>query len=106
MVVAVVRRLRAAQRQLHDVVRRAFLKSHDGWSSDEVILNQPRGALRVRILEPERGVAVAGRIVSKAEIVVDALAEFGVRHVEMPTTPEKIWQAIRDAKAATAGQVS
>ncbi|MDP6174528.1 MAG: molybdopterin-dependent oxidoreductase, partial [Rhodospirillales bacterium] len=30
--------------------------------------------------------------------VVDALAEFGVRHVEMPATPEKIWRAMRDAK--------
>ena len=31
--------------------------------------------------------------------VVDALAEFGVRHVEMPTTPERIWRAIREARA-------
>ncbi|MBT4116643.1 MAG: xanthine dehydrogenase family protein molybdopterin-binding subunit [Rhodospirillaceae bacterium] len=30
--------------------------------------------------------------------IVDALAEFGVRHVEMPTTPEKVWRAIQDAK--------
>ena len=32
--------------------------------------------------------------------VVDALSDFGVRHVEMPATPEKIWQAIRDASTA------
>jgi carbon-monoxide dehydrogenase large subunit len=31
--------------------------------------------------------------------VVDALAEFDVRHVEMPTTPERIWRAIREARA-------
>ena len=30
--------------------------------------------------------------------VVDALSEFGVRHVEMPATPERIWRAIRDAR--------
>ncbi len=30
--------------------------------------------------------------------VVDALAHLGVRHVEMPATPLRIWQAIRDAK--------
>jgi carbon-monoxide dehydrogenase large subunit len=30
--------------------------------------------------------------------IVDALSEFGVRHVEMPTTPEKVWRAIQDAK--------
>jgi carbon-monoxide dehydrogenase large subunit len=30
--------------------------------------------------------------------IVDALAEFGVRHIEMPATPQKIWHAIEDAK--------
>ena len=27
--------------------------------------------------------------------VVDALAEFGVRHIDMPLTPERVWRAIR-----------
>jgi carbon-monoxide dehydrogenase large subunit len=31
--------------------------------------------------------------------VVDALAHLGVRHVEMPATPLRIWQAIQDAQA-------
>jgi aerobic carbon-monoxide dehydrogenase large subunit len=31
--------------------------------------------------------------------VVDALAPFGVRHVEMPATPERIWRAIRAAES-------
>jgi xanthine dehydrogenase molybdopterin-binding subunit B len=30
--------------------------------------------------------------------VVDALAEFGVRHVEMPATSERVWRAIRAAR--------
>ena len=30
--------------------------------------------------------------------VVDALSEFGVRHVEMPATPERVWRAIREAQ--------
>lgn len=30
--------------------------------------------------------------------IVDALSEFGVRHVEMPATPSRIWEAIVDAK--------
>jgi carbon-monoxide dehydrogenase large subunit len=30
--------------------------------------------------------------------VVDALAEFGVTHMEMPATPERVWRAIQDAK--------
>jgi carbon-monoxide dehydrogenase large subunit len=30
--------------------------------------------------------------------VVDALADYGVRHVEMPATPQRIWRAIREAQ--------
>jgi hypothetical protein len=33
--------------------------------------------------------------------VVDALAEFGVSQIDMPLTPEKIWQAMHTAKKAT-----
>ena len=31
--------------------------------------------------------------------IVDALAELGVEHVEMPATPERVWQAIQAARA-------
>jgi aerobic carbon-monoxide dehydrogenase large subunit len=31
--------------------------------------------------------------------VVDALAEFGVKHIEMPATPERVWRAIRGLNA-------
>jgi len=31
--------------------------------------------------------------------IVDALAELGVEHLEMPATPERIWRAIRDARS-------
>lgn len=34
--------------------------------------------------------------------IVDALSEFGVRHIEMPATPERIWRAIH-ASARSAG---
>jgi carbon-monoxide dehydrogenase large subunit len=30
--------------------------------------------------------------------IVDALSEFGVRHVEMPATPERVWRAINAAR--------
>jgi aerobic carbon-monoxide dehydrogenase large subunit len=33
--------------------------------------------------------------------VVDALAEFGVTHIEMPVTPEHIWRAIQSSKIMT-----
>jgi carbon-monoxide dehydrogenase large subunit len=31
--------------------------------------------------------------------IVDALSDFGVRHVEMPATPARVWKAINDARA-------
>jgi carbon-monoxide dehydrogenase large subunit len=31
--------------------------------------------------------------------VVDALVEFGITHIEMPATPERVWRAIQSAKA-------
>jgi carbon-monoxide dehydrogenase large subunit len=31
--------------------------------------------------------------------VVDALSHLGVRHLDMPCTPERVWRAIRDAEA-------
>jgi carbon-monoxide dehydrogenase large subunit len=33
--------------------------------------------------------------------VCDALAEFGVEHIEMPVTPERVWQAIRASGGLT-----
>jgi aerobic carbon-monoxide dehydrogenase large subunit len=30
--------------------------------------------------------------------IVDALRHLGVRHIEMPATPAKVWQAIQDAR--------
>ncbi len=31
--------------------------------------------------------------------IVDALGEFGVRHIEMPATPERVWRAIQATRA-------
>ncbi len=31
--------------------------------------------------------------------IVDALAELGVEHVEMPATPERVWRAIQDVRS-------
>ena len=33
-----------------------------------------------------------------ANAIVDALAEFGVEHIELPATPERVWNAIRAAR--------
>ena len=34
-----------------------------------------------------------------ANAVCDALADLGIRHLDMPFTPEKVWRAMRDAQA-------
>jgi carbon-monoxide dehydrogenase large subunit len=34
--------------------------------------------------------------------VVDALADYGVTHIEMPVTAEKVWRAIRNGKSKAA----
>jgi aerobic carbon-monoxide dehydrogenase large subunit len=33
--------------------------------------------------------------------IVDALSEFGVKHVDMPATPQRVWRAIEAAKQGT-----
>jgi carbon-monoxide dehydrogenase large subunit len=40
----------------------------------------------------------SGAISSVANAVIDALSEYGIRHLEMPMTPARVWHAIQDAK--------
>ena len=40
----------------------------------------------------------SGGLPAVANAVIDALSEYGIRHLEMPMTPARIWQAIQDAK--------
>ncbi|MGH7097288.1 MAG: xanthine dehydrogenase family protein molybdopterin-binding subunit [Stellaceae bacterium] len=42
----------------------------------------------------------AGGLPSVINALVDALAEFGIRHIDMPATRERIWRAIREARMA------
>ena len=37
--------------------------------------------------------------VTVANAVLDALAPLGIQHLDMPLTPEKVWQAMRAAQA-------
>ena len=43
-----------------------------------------------------------GALPAVANAIVDALAEFGVRHIEMPATPERVWRAIKSARQGSA----
>ena len=49
----------------------------------------------------EGGITPALGVVINA--VVDALSEYGVKHIEMPATPERIWRAIQDARMKAEG---
>ena len=40
----------------------------------------------------------AGALPSVMNALVDALSEFGIRHIDMPASPERVWRAIRDAR--------
>jgi carbon-monoxide dehydrogenase large subunit len=52
----------------------------------------------------EGGITPALGVIVNA--IVDALAPFGVDHVEMPATPERVWRAIQDAGQQGGGQQS
>jgi carbon-monoxide dehydrogenase large subunit len=40
----------------------------------------------------------AGALPSVMNALVDALSEYGIRHIDMPATPERVWRAIRNAQ--------
>jgi aerobic carbon-monoxide dehydrogenase large subunit len=45
--------------------------------------------------------ATVGSTPAVQNAVVDALSHLGVRHVDMPCSPERVWRAIEDARAGT-----
>jgi carbon-monoxide dehydrogenase large subunit len=50
-----------------------------------------------------KGAGEAGAVGSPPAVInaiVDALADDGVTHLDMPATPERVWQALETAKAA------
>jgi carbon-monoxide dehydrogenase large subunit len=50
-----------------------------------------------------KGIGESGTIGSTPAVqnaVVDALAHLGVRHIDMPCTAERVWRAVRDARAS------
>jgi aerobic carbon-monoxide dehydrogenase large subunit len=40
----------------------------------------------------------AGSLTSIMNAVVDALSVYGIKHIDMPASPQRVWQAIQDAK--------
>lgn len=75
----------------------AVPKAHflPSFETDRTVTPCPHNPLGVK------GVGEAGSIASPAAIinaVVDALAPFGVNHIDMPATPEKVWKAMQSGK--------
>jgi aerobic carbon-monoxide dehydrogenase large subunit len=51
-----------------------------------------------------KGIGEAGTIGATPAIqnaVIDAVAHLGVRHIDMPTTPQRVWTAINEARKAS-----
>jgi carbon-monoxide dehydrogenase large subunit len=56
----------------------------------------PRNPLGVKGIG-ESGTVVATPALQSA--VLDALREFGVEHLDLPYTPERVWRALREANS-------
>ena len=53
-----------------------------------------------------KGIGEAGTIGSTPAVqnaIVDAVAHLGVRHIDMPASPRRVWEALRAASAADSG---
>ena len=72
----------------------------DSFQTDRTETPSPVNPLGVK------GVGEAGTIGSTPALVnavVDALRPYGVRHLDMPLTREKVWAAVHDAQLAQVG---
>ncbi len=66
------------------------------WETHEMETPTPANALGAKGIG-ESGTMGATPAVQNA--VVDALAPYGVRHVDMPANGENVWRALQEAKA-------
>ncbi|MBX6762741.1 MAG: xanthine dehydrogenase family protein molybdopterin-binding subunit [Rubrobacteraceae bacterium] len=70
------------------------------YTLERTVTPSPSNALGVK------GVGEAGTIGSPQAVInsiIDALAPFGVTHIDMPASPWKVWQAIQEARGGEAG---
>jgi carbon-monoxide dehydrogenase large subunit len=71
----------------------AELPSFDAVSTETPSPHNPLGA---------KGIGESGTVGSTPAVqsaVIDALAHLGVRHIDIPCTPARVWSVIRDAEA-------
>ncbi len=90
--------LRLAQFPVEQVVRAEGVDEvGEIVATDEVVINQPRGAFRVRIIDPVRGAAVRGRTIARAEVVVPEdrrveRVEFKINEESVAELPSPPWE--------------
>jgi carbon-monoxide dehydrogenase large subunit len=66
------------------------------------VISQPSPALTNPLGVKGCGEAgCAGSLPSIMNAVIDALSPYGIRHMDMPASPERVWQAIEAAKRKT-----
>ena len=56
-----------------------------------------------------KGVGEIGMLAAPVAVqnaVIDAVSHLGVRHIDMPCTPEKVWRSIAAGRAAVGRQVN
>ena len=70
------------------------------WETDKTTTPSPHHPLGAKGVGESATVGAPAAIVNA---VVDALSHLGVRHLEIPMTPERVWQAIRSATQAGNG---
>jgi carbon-monoxide dehydrogenase large subunit len=53
-----------------------------------------------------KGIGEAGTIASSVAVInaiVDALSPFGIKHVDMPASPDRLWKQIQQSRAGSNG---
>ncbi|MGB6453064.1 MAG: xanthine dehydrogenase family protein molybdopterin-binding subunit [Streptosporangiaceae bacterium] len=78
------------------VITAAELPSFELLASETPATSNPLGA---------KGIGEAGTIGATPAVqnaVVDAVSHLGIRHIDMPATPARVWAAINEATASTA----
>jgi aerobic carbon-monoxide dehydrogenase large subunit len=67
------------------------------WETDQTVTPSPHHPFAAKAVGESATVGAPPAIVNA---VVDALAHLGVRHIDIPITPEKAWKILREKGVA------
>ena len=66
--------------------------------------SHPVPATTNQLAQGLRRSGLRGSLTSVMNAVVDALSDLGIRHIDMPATPEIVWRAIQEARPRKAAE--